>query len=292
MSSLKVSLPANVVPTTGLQVSFVAPCGCDNATSIVINNVNYCIVDAMGCSVVGRKDVWCSGAVVSVLLDTVNNRAFLLNATSVAPENLLDNSNFRNPVNQRGGDLYSGVAQYTIDRWRAPSALDVVINKNRNVELICASSTVRNGLSQNLPVEKRPAAGVPITLACEDSEGNIYVGSAAMPDSGYIDVFGTPGDFSTFGMRLYGGSEARVSIMVPAEDDIRLVWVAMYEGAYTNDTLPAYRPKSYADELAECMRYYQVRSTHNVPFVDLRPPMISKPTVTEVDSGYGYSADL
>ena len=38
---------------------------------------------------------------------------------------------------------------------------------------------------------------------------------------------------------------------------ISVEWVALYEGAYTVDTLPAYQPKGYAAELAECQRYYQ-----------------------------------
>ena len=33
---------------------------------------------------------------------------------------------------------------------------------------------------------------------------------------------------------------------------------ALYEGAYDASTLPAYQPKGYAAELAECMRYYQI----------------------------------
>ena len=33
-------------------------------------------------------------------------------------------------------------------------------------------------------------------------------------------------------------------------------WAALYEGEYTADTLPPYVPKGYAEELAECQRYY------------------------------------
>ena len=36
---------------------------------------------------------------------------------------------------------------------------------------------------------------------------------------------------------------------------MRIVWAALYEGAYTADALPAYQPKGYAAELAECQRY-------------------------------------
>ena len=33
-------------------------------------------------------------------------------------------------------------------------------------------------------------------------------------------------------------------------------WAALYEGEYTADSLPAYRPKGYGAELAECQRYF------------------------------------
>lgn len=84
MSTIKVTLPVGAVPVMGLQVSFIAPCECNAVTSITIDNVAYNIVDAMGNAVTGKSDVWCSGALVSVLLDTVNHRAFLLNAALIA----------------------------------------------------------------------------------------------------------------------------------------------------------------------------------------------------------------
>ena len=33
-------------------------------------------------------------------------------------------------------------------------------------------------------------------------------------------------------------------------------WAALYEGEYTAETLPEYKPKGYGAELAECQRYY------------------------------------
>lgn len=36
----------------------------------------------------------------------------------IQPKNLLDNSNFAKPINQRGSNVYTGASQYTIDRWR------------------------------------------------------------------------------------------------------------------------------------------------------------------------------
>ena len=73
-----------------------------------------------------------------------------------------------------------------------------------------------------------------------------------------------------------------------------IVWAALYEGVYTEDTLPEFRTKDRLTELAECYRYYRVfnftnyigagLSTSEIYFnVDLGGiPMRSQPTVTMV----------
>lgn len=83
MSSVKLTLPGTIVPTTGMQVNFVTPCNCSEIDSITIDSTTYDIVDAFGNSLAGTGCMWAANALVSVLLDTVNARAFLLNAGSV-----------------------------------------------------------------------------------------------------------------------------------------------------------------------------------------------------------------
>lgn len=203
--------------------------------------------------------------------------------------NLLDNSDFRNPVNQRGGEMYSGTAQYTIDRWRVTNKIDVMV-EDGYIHLSCSSdANARNGFTQYLPSEKLPAPGTPVTVAYEDDDGNVYVDSGNMPRSNYLNLFSSSG----IGVNLYSAdSPARLSFMIPAGVTIGLKWMALYEGAYTKDTLPKYRPKDYSAELMECMRYYQICSTGDVAAVDMRPTMRAVPSITKVDGGYAYSADL
>lgn len=83
MSSVKLTLPGTMVPTTGMQINFVAPCNCSEIDSLTIDNKDYSIVDSLGHSLVGTGCMWSANALVSVLLDTVNARAFILNAGSV-----------------------------------------------------------------------------------------------------------------------------------------------------------------------------------------------------------------
>ena len=204
-----------------------------------------------------------------------------------AAVNSLDNADFAHPVNQRGGVLYSG--GYTIDRWRSSAKLEVYV-EDGHITLVCADdASARNGFTQYIAAEKTPAAGTPVTVAYEDADGNIYMESGEFPATGYLSMFGGSG----IGVNLYSSeSGARLSFMVPPGISADLTRIALYEGAYTKDTLPLYRRKDYAAELMECMRYYQVLSTGDVPAVDLRPTMRDTPTITKVSGGYAYSADL
>ena len=60
-------------------------------------------------------------------------------------------------------------------------------------------------------------------------------------------------------MNIYKDANARpmVRIFALSESTITILWAALYEGAYTADTLPPYVPKGYGAELTECRRYYR-----------------------------------
>ena len=73
-----------ILPTpvdTGTLVKFSAPCACSAVTSgIVIDGVTYTIVDAAGNTVDMLGSVWENGALVAVLIDTANEKAYIQNA--------------------------------------------------------------------------------------------------------------------------------------------------------------------------------------------------------------------
>lgn len=82
MSKIKVELNTPVV--NGKQVSFFSPCKSTEADSVVINNIEYALVDANGGLTKSAKSAWSKGALVSVILDTSTNKAYVQNATSNA----------------------------------------------------------------------------------------------------------------------------------------------------------------------------------------------------------------
>lgn len=153
----------------------------------------------------------------------------------IQPRNLLDNSDFRNPVNQRGKTEYSNVSYtYAIDRWKTLDAGTVTVNDGY--------ITTTNHLVQFMP---KALNGV-YTAAAKMLDGTILIASGSISGTGLI------GDGET----IQAGTESDTLSYFALRKTGSYVWAALYEGAYTADTLPPYVPKGYAAELAECQRYY------------------------------------
>lgn len=174
-----------------------------------------------------------------------------------APRNLLDNSDFTNPVNQRGQTSYSGAKQYTIDRWRASGVELTVTVQNGYISLTNGASSGRVSFEQML---EGSYTGKTLTVAVYDMDTNkVYCASATVPSvSTNTQYFGVA-DFNGHTARMYLSSAGVLGchIMIANGATANIKWIALYEGEYTAETLPEYQPKGYAAELAECRRYYQ-----------------------------------
>lgn len=160
--------------------------------------------------------------------------------SQTAPRNLLDNSDFRNPVNQRGQGSYSG-ATYTIDRWRTWGSSDVVTLNSNGITISA------DALWQYLK-ETTPESGKTYTAAVKLADGTISVASGVLQSTGYS--FGNE-HFSV------GIDENNKSLYFGLKGG-SYVWAALYIGEFTADTLPPYQSRGYAAELVECMRYYEL----------------------------------
>ena len=209
---------------------------------------------------------------VGVTAGTTNIR---LTAKDIGPyhaRNLLDNSDFRNPVNQRGANRLTAVG-YFIDRWATEESSAIL-------SLGDGYLTIGYGhITQRVPDELIDANKI-YTIAAMKVDGTLLVVSGKA--SNVIGSFGSIVFAYTYGLWRFYISETG-----------DYLWAALYEGEYTAETLPEYQPKGYGAELAECQRYYQIRSANNIAAVDMRPTMrLSSPTITGVSGGYAYSADL
>lgn len=225
----------------------------------------------------------------------VDNRVF--------HENYLDNSDFSNPVNQRGKTSYNTYGEFTIDRWKNSknSALTV------DVDVGCLAVTNNGSATLNLSqIVPRRLDGKYVWLAVCLEDGTVYavMGTVTANEvtSSTIIASGVRDSRLELSLRKTVEQYVEVRIGLRSGKSARIKWATLYEGEQlpTNvsvsgdmrDYVPNYIPKGYAAELMECMRYYQICSTDDVPAVDLRPPMVSEPEITEVSNGYAYSADI
>ena len=146
------------------------------------------------------------------------------------PRNLLDNSDFRNPVNQRGHTIWTGaIWTHIVDRW--------YINLPEGV----TATLTESGLSvsgdcfiQQRFVKGYLRADAVYTCAVYYSDGSVELSSKPQFNN------------SEFG-----------AISISVEANKTVTCIALYEGEYTAETLPEYQPKGYGAELAECLRYFQ-----------------------------------
>lgn len=177
----------------------------------------------------------------------------------IQPRNLLDNSNFRNPVNQRG-IAYGGTPNsgYTIDRWyyeQSAGAGNGYFGLTEYYVSLKAPSDGYSQMRQNLE-RYRAMKGKTYTFATSIRYWNNAESVKAVTFTmGAIDTGLTLTEDGN--VKLYSVDGMNVLIRVTGQDEYAFTWAALYEGSYTADTLPPYVPKGYAAELAECMRYYR-----------------------------------
>ena len=130
-----------------------------------------------------------------------------------SPSNLLDNSDFTNPVAQAGIGGNHGNQAYAIDRWILTTGS--VSQRDGGLQL---DGTITQKL------EHPPAGNV-----------SAFVGMA----SGQASISYSDG-----------------AVTITSSGGV-IAWAALYEGTYTEQTMPEYHPKGYCVELIGCQRYYR-----------------------------------
>lgn len=157
----------------------------------------------------------------------------------IQPRNLLDNSDFTNPVNQRGQTDYTSNG-YTIDRWElysgavGLSSLGYISTTGQMYQKIAIPTDKVYTFAVKNDAGIALVTGIPANGIHSTTLGNALIKLATIGE--YAEVVIEPSE----GHNLVGA-----------------YWAALYEGTYTSDTLPPYVPKGYAAELAECQRYFR-----------------------------------
>lgn len=180
-----------------------------------------------------------------------------------SPYNLLDNSDFTNPVNQRGESSYTG-SVYGIDRWICTGASSVLEVGDGFVKF--TNTNTSNMFRQDIDNVSR-IAGKKVTFAMmvesvdnstpfsyiradRASGDNANARGEVISNNGIsICVLDIPSDVTS----VYCG----ICVNNASGASCKCYWAALYEGEYTSDNLPAYHQKGYSAELGECIRYFR-----------------------------------
>lgn len=166
-----------------------------------------------------------------------------------APVNLLDNSDFRNPVNQRGSTTYTKSAWggYTIDRWAAYAS-------NCTVTILEDGVNLSGSIYQPIgPEIAKKYDGKTVTMAAKIN-GDVYCAHGQVSLTGNYSAvhLDTPYGY----IRVTCETTKAMFFVLNNTTAAAVEWTALYEGEYTTETLPEYQSKGYGAELLECQRYY------------------------------------
>lgn len=180
--------------------------------------------------------------------------------------NLLNNSDFTDPVNSNGADQYDLGGIETIDRWKKRNTGVLTIVPNEGLQITSVGEF--GGLFQTIDNGIKRLAGKTVTLAAyvlqspgayemmlgnsnndvtagtaygekTFAEPGLVVSSVTLPES--FDN----GDYLNFYIGEGDAGAAPGSVL-------KIAWCALYEGGYTAETLPVYCPRGYSIEAAIC----------------------------------------
>lgn len=170
------------------------------------------------------------------------------------PRNLLDNSDFTNPVNQRSFVSGNTVTawSYFIDRWLVSDNDTCVLMDTDGLQPPIADNA---WVSQRIEASKFHE-GKTYTFAVGLSDGSVITASGIFPTGETDWTIFAFSENENISIRQAKFTNGHNFCQIAAKTNVTVRWAALYEGSYTADTLPPYVPKGYAAELAECMRYY------------------------------------
>lgn len=196
------------------------------------------------------------------------NYEALANLPTISNPNLLINSDFRNPVNQRGQSVYVGsdTKVYTIDRW-CMNATDI----DRTFE-VCdgyiryknSNSTYQGFVMQQFERPLDPGKYT-ITVNVKSVSGNVWVGNL-LPDTNAIW-----GNSTTYllknGINVFTFDDECLGLYFQASTNssVELYWVKLEYGA----TSTPFVPRSHDEEFMLCLRYFQISRFYKTIWTDM-----------------------
>lgn len=196
-----------------------------------------------------------SGEKLSVLFGKIKKRFSVLASTvmmknvftQVGNPNLLDNSDFMNPVNQRGSTSYIDMWKYCIDRWTLIGKYDVAAH---TLTFQADNAIERFGLTLSYMRQGITGLNIGDRFTLSASVGGVVYSHTITLATDMQQAY-NKGPF-LFTVEYYGSTNVAWFGIGVTFGSVSPEWMKVEKG---NIATP-YVPKGYGVELAECQRYY------------------------------------
>lgn len=201
-----------------------------------------------------------SGEKLSVLFGKIKKRFSVVNklVNGAVYPNLGTNTNFPNPVNQRGATSYTGdgTSPYCIDRWRISNGTTYTVGT-----FTLSAATYANracGMWQtNEMGAHQLSIGDDVTVSIY-ANGKLYTPTMKVIDRGLYDAFtNVPAGYDCDDFEIvlctYAGNNTVYNLGIYPKKPLTVNYIKWEKGSVATP----YVPKDYGAELAECLRYFQ-----------------------------------
>ena len=210
-------------------------------------------------------------------------------------DNLLTNPDFA--INQRGQSSYT-ITGNTVDCWLSQSCFEIMPLES-GVRICCADAITSNvfALYQQMTVSST-LHGSDLTLTANIASTNeyaymvIYAYNSAGTVIKSSDKIKLQNGLNSVSIKNLPETTAHVRTQftinsgAQSGDVLEIKWAKLEIGSERT----MFGQVDAANELLKCQRYYQIRSTGDIPAVDLRPVMAGTPKVDKrSDGNYAYS---
>lgn len=186
----------------------------------------------------------------------------LANLPTISNPNLLINSDFRKPVNQRGNTSYTGTGaniRYTIDRWGVVNG-PVVTVQDGSLKIQVSSNDTYTGRFKQIFEHDLPIDFYTLSVKVKSNTHSVEIGNFGKINAGFTGVY----THTSIERSL-----SSIEFVIGKGASIEIEWIKLERGT----TATPLSPRSYAEELALCQRYYRI--LHRTPMFTMDNTRVS-----------------
>lgn len=177
--------------------------------------------------------------------------------TMFSNPNLLINSDFRSPINQRAQNIYYGMAPkgYTIDRWCMGEN-----DFNRTVEVVGGGVVITNpnteytGTFQQIFENMLPQCDYTLSVKVASKTGGITMSCGGSHSSIRKEL-----EVGINTLTLTSATINSFVILLASNSSVKLEWAKLEVGTVATQ----FSPRTYAEEVILCKRFHQVVTLRN-----------------------------